>query len=334
MFWEIVLILLGVAVLVTVILLSIPFSFRLRMDRLDHVEASAWYGPINLWPDGSDRMEHFYNGRLRPLIERFRGGKKKDEPDTDDAFFEQPEEKEPSEPPPAGEPPSASLDQPEEEPPSCRTEDQAPKEPAPPDEAFEEVPGKPEEDVQPEPPEDEFFEEPPEFDDFFGEEEAPDREHPTGREIPPAGKQQIDELKAKLDELSTKYKQVKAYYDRYGVLGKRILKRFIRLLIDYWFALRWKHLYVRFATGGDPASLGATLGWLHAIDGALEGRLNGHIIFEPDFEDHTFQPEAEAVVDLRVHLILFIPPTVGFLVRFPWIGALKTAYTLRKEQSR
>ncbi len=295
------------------------------MDRLDHVEWSVWYGPVNLAPGGYQWGERFYRNRLAPLINRIRnrgkGKKKKDKPPSDDDFYETPP------PVPVDESAKTDLEVDEgqvdrerqevsydsvDEPISEKIDAELPIEESP--ESYDDF---------------ESAAEPLGFDEFFDDDDDAEFEtdKPSG-----SGIRQLDEIKGRIKGLVDKIQRGRKYLEQYGPFGKKVLRRLYRLALRYWRALRWKKLYVRFASGGDPSSLGAAQGWLYALDGALEGRLNGHIIFEPDFETHTFEPKAEAAVDLRIHLILFIPPTVDFLVRFPWIGLYKTVQQIRKEQ--
>lgn len=122
------------------------------------------------------------------------------------------------------------------------------------------------------------------------------------------------------------------YYKEYSPLVFRTLRRIFRLLGRYWKALKWRTFRVQLSTGGDPSVLGGALGWYNAIDGAFDRKLAPLLVFNPDFDNHTFSPSGNLDLDLRVVPILFIPPTLGFLITFPYIQWWRVVKRIQKEQ--
>jgi hypothetical protein len=75
-----------------------------------------------------------------------------------------------------------------------------------------------------------------------------------------------------------------AYLREYGPMGRRILRTVLRFLGDCLSAPHFKKLDARYGFGGDPAALGALLGWHYALLGSIHPSLPGHVVFVPAFD--------------------------------------------------
>lgn len=122
------------------------------------------------------------------------------------------------------------------------------------------------------------------------------------------------------------------YIRTYGPLAMRMLRLMRDLLAGYLRAIRLRRFEARLTTGGDPAALGAALGWSHALRGALGGPLGRGLLFSPDFESPELSPRGSLDVDLRVWPILFVWPTFRFVARVPWLRVIRIVRNAQQER--
>ncbi len=130
-------------------------------------------------------------------------------------------------------------------------------------------------------------------------------------------------ISEKLEKIQETVSEAKVYLEIWNKHKRTILK-FLRLLLKlggaFFRCFRFKTLYVRVTSGGEPTALGMAFGWQQAFLGAIDTRLPSHIQFVPDFYDDTFDPQGEAELDARLWLILIILPTLAFLLQLPYLG--------------
>ncbi len=168
---------------------------------------------------------------------------------------------------------------------------------------------------------------------FFGEEEPFSGELPedeeAGEEMPQFARPSLFE---RIGQVFSKLIQFRNLLTRFGPPGVKSLRLAFGLLGDWFNALHWRRLEARLTLGGDPAALGGALGWYHAFDGAMGGRLIRHFKFEPDFDRKSPAISGSLYVDLWIWPFLLIWPTLRFAARIPWIAWLRAAKSARKEQ--
>ncbi|MFH0881881.1 MAG: hypothetical protein V2A56_02770 [bacterium] len=76
-----------------------------------------------------------------------------------------------------------------------------------------------------------------------------------------------------------------AYLREYGPLGRRVLRAAFLFIGDCISAIQIRRFEGRYGFGGDPAALGALLGWHYALFGSIHPRLPGHLVFVPAFDE-------------------------------------------------
>ena len=120
---------------------------------------------------------------------------------------------------------------------------------------------------------------------------------------------------------------------KYGPLAKIILRRFLLFLQRCMNAFRFRTFDARYSLGGDPATLGALLGWHHALGAAIHPSIPHHVIFEPDFDSQELAPQGTLDLELVIWPYRFILPTLALIVTLPWWSAFKLYRKHRRQQS-
>ena len=93
-----------------------------------------------------------------------------------------------------------------------------------------------------------------------------------------------------------------------------------KFLGDCLNAFQFKKFDGRYGFGGDPAALGALLGWHHALLGSIHPRLPGQIEFVPAFddEDSTLWGSLDCIVVIWPYR--YVLATFRLITRLPLWG--------------
>lgn len=123
------------------------------------------------------------------------------------------------------------------------------------------------------------------------------------------------------------------YVRNYSPLAKRILRRVFRFLGRCMRAFRFRTFDAHLRMGGDPATLGAMLGWHHALAASIHPSIPGHLVFEPDYESEELAPRGTLDLELVVWPYRFLLPTLILVATMPWWSIYKVVRNLRKQDS-
>lgn len=223
------------------------------------------------------------------------------------------------------------------EPVQTAREELTPEEPEDEQEAASALSGEPVEETPPapEPPEEptsgEIRNEPPSsaFDSTVDDQP----EAPSGTDL----FEDLDDLDSGSEEMEADSEEVpgkkRGFFDTislgfsmlelYGPLGQRILGITFGFVGDILRVPRWRRFEGHLSMGGDPAAMGALLGWQHAFMGAIDPRLHRHLHFEPDFDDPDRPVSGSLDFEVVIWPYRFVGPTLRLIVRIPWIGLIK-----------
>jgi hypothetical protein len=114
-----------------------------------------------------------------------------------------------------------------------------------------------------------------------------------------------------------------AMLNAYGPLGRKILSAIFRFVGDVLRAPKWRRLDGRLTFGGDPAALGAMLGWYNALMYSIHPRLADDLVFDPDFDNEDTPLSGSLDVAVVIWPYRFMLATFRLIVRIPWIGVYK-----------
>ncbi|MCB2200776.1 hypothetical protein KQI63_15330 [bacterium] len=123
------------------------------------------------------------------------------------------------------------------------------------------------------------------------------------------------------------------YVREYSPLAKKILRRVFRFLGRCMRAFRFRTFDAHLQMGGDPATLGAMLGWHHALAASIHPSVPHHLVFEPDYDSEELAPHGTLDLELVIWPYRFLLPTLLLVVTMPWWSIYKVVRNHRKQDS-
>ncbi len=122
-------------------------------------------------------------------------------------------------------------------------------------------------------------------------------------------------------------------YEAYGPLAKRILKRIFKFISGLLKVVKFKTFKAHLQAGGDPATLGALLGWHQAFCASLGSSLSKNLIFDPDYDSEEVAISGSLNIIVVIWPYKIIVPILRLLVTMPWIALIKVYRTQKKKSS-